>query len=258
MKTHTNQSQLKWILSGSLPLIGLLFLAAAQALAADGGRGSIRAAGRGPAPAARSEPPRVEARPEVRPQPQVREAPRPEVRPEVRPEARPAPPRVVAPARGEWDARDEDARHFGGYARPEPARVHWGTRIRALPDHHFDRVFHDRHYFWDPTGIYYVQDPDGEYDAVEPPIGFDIDTLPDGAVSIQVGPTTFYYLDGVFYVAQGDGYVVVTPPAGVVVPDLPDGANQVVINNAVVFQFNGLNYTPTLQDGVTAYLVTPS
>jgi hypothetical protein len=77
------------------------------------------------------------------------------------------------------------------------------------------------------------------------------------AVSIAAGPTTYYYLDGIFYVAQNDSFAVVNPPAGIIVPDLPSGANQVVVNGNVCYQFNGLNYQPSVQDGVTVYTVNP-
>lgn len=82
--------------------------------------------------------------------------------------------------------------------------------------------------------------------------------LPDGAVPITVGPTTYYYLDGVFYVPQDDSFAVVNPPPGIVVPTLPTGAGQAIIDGVVCYQFNGFNYQPSVQDGVTVYTVTPT
>ena len=74
----------------------------------------------------------------------------------------------------------------------------------------------------------------------------------------MLGPTTYYFLDGAFYVPQNGAFAVVNPPPGLVVPALPAGANQVVINGNVIYQFNGFNYQPSLQDGVTVYTVSAS
>ncbi len=107
-------------------------------------------------------------------------------------------------------------------------------------------------------GIFYEQQPDGEYLSVQPPVGVVVTTLPDDVQPITVGPTTYYYLDGMFYIQQDGGYAVVDPPSGIIVPSLPTGATQTVINDTVVYQFNGFNYTPSIQDGVTVYTVTPA
>jgi hypothetical protein len=112
-------------------------------------------------------------------------------------------------------------------------------------------------YFLDDTGAYYQQQPDGEYLVVQPPVGVVVAALPSGVTPIAVGPTTYDYLDGVYYVAQPNGFAVVTPPPGIVVPSLPTGAAQVVINGTVEYRFDGFNYQPSIQDGVTMYTVTP-
>ncbi|HSU65996.1 MAG TPA: DUF6515 family protein, partial [Tepidisphaeraceae bacterium] len=82
--------------------------------------------------------------------------------------------------------------------------------------------------------------------------------LPPGAVPVVAGPSTFYYLDGTFYLPQPGGFAVVNPPPGIIVPSLPTGANQILINGNVLFQFNGFNYQPILAGGVTMYTVTPA
>jgi Family of unknown function (DUF6515) len=219
------------------------------AVQADRGRGSIRAAAR-PAPAP------------VRAAPPPREAPRPA--PEARPDEHPAPPaRVEAPPRAEppprrdWDDNDDDARSWGGYAHGVPAHIDRGQRFHDLPPSHRGFIFNNVNYYYDDDGAYYLQQPDGEYLVVEPPVGGIVPGLPDGTVPITVGPTTYYYLDGVFYIAQDDTFAVVNPPPGIIVPTLPTGASQAVIDGVVCYQFNGFNYQPSLQDGVTVYTVTP-
>jgi hypothetical protein len=237
---------------GTGAFCGLLALACATALA-DRGRGSIRAEAR-PAPHAEARPappPRVEA---AHGEPTVRHE-----APAVHREVRPEPQHVVAaPPRRDWDENDEDARHFGGFAHGAPVRVLRGARVHDLPPRHFPILFHNLHYFIDDAGIYYLEQPDNQYLVVQPPVGVIVASLPDGTAAIPFGPTTYYYLDGDFYVAQDNAFAVVNPPPGIVVPALPSAATQVVINGTVVYQFNGFNYSPVLQDGVTEFAVTPA
>ena len=240
----------------ALAFVGLIGLATANATA-DQGRGSIRSAAR---PAARSQPSRPEpARAEpsrgepARAEPSRAQPERPQPQRDVRPE----PQRGLTASR-DWDHGDEDTRHFGGYDRAVPEHIERGQRFRQLPDRHFDISWNNQHYFWDYGDGFYLPQPDGEYIAVQPPVGVIVPELPDGATAIAYGPTTYYYLDGTFYVAAPNGFAVVSPPPGIVIPDLPDGAAQEIINGSVVYQLNGLNFTPTLDGGVTAYTVTPS
>jgi len=232
------------IAAAGLACSGIFWTLTPGAAQADRGRGSIRAAAR-PAPAP------------VHAAPPPREAPRPA--PEARPDEHAAPPpRVEAPARRDWDDNDDDARTWGGFARGAPVRVYRGQRFHDLPPSHRVFIFNNLNYYYDDDGAYYLQQPDGEYLVVQPPVGGIVSSLPDGTVPITVGPTTYYYLDGVFYVAQDDTFAVVNPPPGIVVPTLPTGATQAVIDGAVCYQFNGFNYLPSIQDGVTVFTVTPS
>ena len=186
------------------------------------------------------------------------EAPHPAPRVDVHVEApRPA-AHVDVQVHRDWDDNDEDGRHYGGYAPNVAGRLNRGERIRALPSRYFRLHFGNFDYFLDDDGIYYQPQPDGQYVVIQPPVGIVAAALPAGVTPIVLGPTTFYYLDGDFYVAQNGGFAVVNPPAGIVVPTLPGGANQVVINGTVVYQFNGFNYQPSLQDGVTVYTVNPA
>ena len=222
----------------------LLVMMISAAALADGGRGSIRASAR-PAP-----PPR-----EVH-------APPPRPAPEARPDANRAPPapppRVAVPARRDWDDNDDDAKSWGGFARGVPVGVVRGQRIHDLPPSHRVILFNNISYDYGDDGEYYLPQSDGDYEVVQPPVGAIVPALPDGAVPVEVGPTTYYYLNGVFYVAQDDSFAVVNPPPGIVVPTLPTGAGQIVIDGNVCYQFNGFNYQPSIQDGVTVYTVSPT
>jgi hypothetical protein len=220
---------------------GLLTLGVAATFA-DRGRGSIRAAAPAPREAVHQEP----AQQPRDVHPVAHGDTHPEVRPDVHAEAHPQPSHAAPPpqaARRDWDDNDEDARHFGGFANGAPAHLNRGERIHALPA----RNIH-----------LHQPETDGEYLVVQPPVGVVVAAVPSAATSIAVGPTTYWYLDGVFYVAQGNAFAVVNPPAGIVVPTLPSGAAQTVANGNVVYQFNGFDYQPSIQDGVTAYTVNPA
>jgi hypothetical protein len=247
-----------WPPTRATPILAIALFSALLPVAAhaDRGGGSIRAAAR-PAP-----PPPREVRPQApHPPPDARPQPRPEDHPEARPvdrpEDHPQPPRVDASARRDWDDNDDDTRSWGGFARGAPVRVIRGQRFHDVPASHRVFVFNNVNYFYDDDGAYYLQQPQGDYLVVQPPFGAVIPALPDGTTPIQVGPTTYYYLDGEFYVAQDDSFLVVNPPPGIVVPALPSDASQVIINGNVCYQFNGFNYTPSIQDGVTVYAVNP-
>jgi len=224
-----------------------LFLALIPAAAlADRGQGSIRAS----------------ARPAAPPQRDVRaQAPRAalEARPDVHPDAHPVPPpHIDVQVRRDWDDNDDDPKSWGEFAHGVPGRVIRGQRVHELPLSHRVIVINNQNYDYDDGGYYYLQQSDGDYVVVQPPVGAVVPALPDGVAPIVVGTTTYDYIDGVFYVAQDDSFAVVNPPPGIVVPTLPTGAAQAVINGNVLFQFNGFNYQPSIQDGVTVYAVTPS
>ena len=147
--------------------------------------------------------------------------------------------------------------HFGGWGNGEPIRITRGQHIHVLPQRYVTVAFGNASYFYDGDGIYYQPQSDGDYVVVQAPVGAIVPYLPSGIVTIPVGPTNYYYLDGVFYVQQDSGYAVVNPPPGIVVPQAPSDADQVVINGTVVYQYNGFNYAPSIQDGVTVYTLTP-
>ena len=142
----------------------------------------------------------------------------------------------------------------------------FGSRRHGLRAGYARFLLNNQPYYYD-DGIYYqqygavTQDNDGSQDAdyqeVYPPVGANIDALPDGAIEIDAGNTTYYYAAGAFYVQQDSGYVIVATPIGVTVPELPPGAVAVSYNNGVAYQFNGACYQPVFVNGVTQYMTVP-
>ena len=68
-----------------------------------------------------------------------------------------------------------------------------------------------------------------------------------------MGPATYYYAGGAFYVQQPQGFAVVTPHPGITVTTLPPGATSVNINGALFYQADGAYFQPMIQGGITVY-----
>ena len=147
--------------AAGLACCGLLAVALPAAWA-DHGRGSVRAADR-------REPDRRE--PDRR---AVVVAPPPR-----------EPVRVEAPARRDWDDRDEETRHGGGYARGAVERAVRGLHVRELP-HHVVIPFNRHDYFYDDDGNCYEQQG-AEYVVVQPPVGLVVAALPPGVLAVVAG-----------------------------------------------------------------------
>jgi Family of unknown function (DUF6515) len=128
----------------------------------------------------------------------------------------------------------------------------FGARLHGLRPGYVQLFVNGTPYFYD-DGIYYQQAGD-DYQEVYPPVGADVQELPDGAIEIDAGNLAYYYAGGAFYVQQDGGFVIAPTPIGVTVPELPPGAVQVAVNGGVAYQFNGIYYQPVFANGVTQYM----
>ncbi len=72
--------------------------------------------------------------------------------------------------------------------------------------------------------------------------GMVINTLPPDYTPLYVGPTPYYYDQGVYYESSPSGYVVVTPPIGAIVPQLPPGAEAIPVGPTVYYYAAGAFY----------------
>ena len=67
--------------------------------------------------------------------------------------------------------------------------------------------------------------------------------LPSAYVQVAVGPTGYYYYNGVYFQPTPEAnYAVVSPPVGVVVPQLPDGAATIVAGDKTYYYAGGAFY----------------
>ncbi len=93
--------------------------------------------------------------------------------------------------------------YYNSYYRPR-----LGFTCGFLPFGYYPFYFGDYQYFYS-DGLFYQYD-NSEYTVVEPPIGAQIDKLPEGAQSIVINGQQYYELNGVYYqpVTKDDGTVV--------------------------------------------------
>jgi hypothetical protein len=75
-----------------------------------------------------------------------------------------------------------------------------------------------------------------------PPRGHRLKVLPPRHRPIHIGPSAYFFLDGIFYSKIIDGYEVVTAPIGAIVPLLPAGAVLITIGNMSYYAYADVYY----------------
>ena len=105
------------------------------------------------------------------------------------------------------DERREHGR-YGPYRSP-----HW--------------VYDDRHHH----GHYY------------PAVGYVVDAMPSGYMTLGFGSRRLYFQAGVWYEPVGRGFAVVRPPVGVVVPVLPPGYSAISAAGVPYYYANDIYYS---------------
>lgn len=73
-------------------------------------------------------------------------------------------------------------------------------------------------------------------------VGYHLNVLPFGFRSIYVGPSPYYYYNGIYYRPYGHAYEIASPPLGAQVPELPRGAEVIVIDGEKYYEYYGTYY----------------
>jgi hypothetical protein len=122
--------------------------------------------------------------------------------------------------------------------------------------HHYHSV---TYYHYNPWYKKVLYDGEEGYILTTPPVGHQVDELPDGAETVVVGEETYYYAEwGFWQVESGGGYIVVEAPVGAEVSSLPEEAQREEEGDIVVFQFDELYFTQDTNDaGQTIYRIEP-
>jgi hypothetical protein len=134
------------------------------------------------------------------------------------------------------------------------------TKLARKNSRHFSCIFthlqkggvlQQNHYY---DGVYFQPTTAGAYAVVAPPVSVIVPQVPNGAEAIVVGPTTYYFAGGAFYLQQPTGFAVVPAPLGVTVTGLPPGAAPVTLNGAIYYTTGSAYFRPVMQAGVTVYV----
>ena len=83
------------------------------------------------------------------------------------------------------------------------------------------------------------------------PLGFFVATIATTAIIVSVESQQYHYDQGLFYVQDGDGYVVVEAPQGAVVTVIPSEAKEVEVSPAVINYYYGNTYYEKSDGGYT-------
>ena len=109
----------------------------------------------------------------------------------------------------------------------------WAIGI-GVGDRHDDRHYDDHHFYrWHD----------------HPHYGYRMHFLPDGYFTIWAGGERYFYYDGLYYIREGDEYVIVQPPIGVYVSAIPPDFQPVSINGRIYYTDGGVYYLLTEHHG---------
>ena len=130
----------------------------------------------------------------------------------------------------------------------------YGRPIHQLDHHRFNDYHYNNTRFYGHNGIYYRPWNNG-YVRFTPPIGFSINILPIGAISINIGNRPSYFYEGIFYQQYNNSYQVIVPPVGTYVYALPSGCERIEYQNQLYYEFAGVLYDKVYYQGEKVYQV---
>ncbi len=130
----------------------------------------------------------------------------------------------------------------------------YGRPIQNIDHHRYSNYRYNNIYFYGNNGIYYRPWNNG-YIRFSPPIGFSINILPFGAITINIGNRPAYFYEGIYYQKYNNGYQVIKPPIGTYVYALPSGYERVEYYNQLYYEFAGILYEKVYYQGENMYQV---
>lgn len=147
--------------------------------------------------------------------------------------------------------------------RREPIRIdnrkHNTHYSYSKPIHNFDKRHYDTYRynnmsFYGRDGIFY-RHYNNNYVRFMPPIGFRINILPVGSITINIGNRPYYFYEGVYYERRNSSYYVAEPPLGAIVYALPSGYERIDYNGEYLYEFAGVLYDKIYHRGERVYQV---
>lgn len=144
-----------------------------------------------------------------------------------------------------YDNRNYDRYRTWHYS---PVRIHTYNTYHYKPNY-FYRPYYRPHYY---RPIFRLP----HYVHFGPSFGFHLSILPFGYSTIYIGPTRYYYNEGIYYspLPRG-GYEVIAPPLGAEVSHLPIGATLRIIDEQRYYELGGTFYEEIYNGNKTRYRV---
>jgi hypothetical protein len=116
--------------------------------------------------------------------------------------------------------------------------------INAASADDWDRREHDRHLVGEPyRSPHWIYDDRHHHGHYYPMIGYGVDYLPSGFLTLGFGGRRFFFQSGVWYEAAGPRFVVARPPVGIIVPVLPPDYSTVWVSGVPYYYANETYYT---------------
>lgn len=147
--------------------------------------------------------------------------------------------------------------------RREPIRISnhnnkynysYGKPINKFDHRNYDRFRYNNLDFYGKNGIYY-RNWNNNFVRYAPPVGFRINILPKGFITINIGNNPYYFYEGVYYTRNNSYFSVVEPPVGAIVYALPSGYEKVEYYGEQYYEFAGVLYEKIYHRGDRAYQV---
>lgn len=148
-----------------------------------------------------------------------------------------------------------DAQRYYKHRHHDDRYYAYGPRYNYLPRASVSISFGGLPYYYGAGAFY--KPYGGYYRTIRPPYGIRVGFLPYGYRRFYVGPSLFFYYNGIFYRQYNDReYEVVNPPMGAEVTELPDGAQPVTVNGEKFYEKDGTYYKPQSdKNNHTSYVV---
>lgn len=147
--------------------------------------------------------------------------------------------------------------------RREPIRINnskghinysYNKPVRNININHYHNYSYNNMNFYGHNGIFYRYHNNNYY-RITPPLGFRINFLPSGYITINIGSRPYYFYEGVYYERYLSDYRVVEPPVGAIVYALPSGYERIDYYGNYYYEFAGVLYDKIYYRGETAYQV---
>lgn len=110
-------------------------------------------------------------------------------------------------------------------------------------DYDHDRFEHERRMAGQPFRVqHWIYDDRHAHYRYYPVIGYNVEYLPSGFLTLGFGGRRFFFQSGVWYQPVSTGFVVVRPPQGIAVPLLPPGYSTVWVSGVPYYYANETYY----------------